>query len=283
MANRRYTINQQESIRKLDSKLLYVSASKYEGDWQSTMHSHYFAEIFYVQKGSGSFMVGDKMFSVKESDLIIINPNIEHTEKSYNATPLEYTVLGIDGLTFSFNKGDTSAQYSVYNFSNHEQYIQLYLTSMLSEIEEQRPQYELVCQNLLELLLIQIMRHADYNLIATKTIMSKKISKECSTVKRYLDSNYSEHITLDKLAKMTHMNKYYLIHVFTKYSGMSPINYLNNRRIEEGKMLLETTDFSVMQISSSIGFSSQAYFAQAFKKSLGISPNEYRKQKKQFE
>jgi YesN/AraC family two-component response regulator len=283
MGNTRYTINQQQSIRKLNSKLLYVSTSKYEGDWHSTMHSHYFAELFYVIRGSGSFMVEDKIFAVKENDLVIINPNIEHTEKSYNASPLEYIVLGIDGLAFNFNKDDAEVQYSVNNFYDNKHRIQFYLTSMLSEIEDQNPEYELVCQNLLEVLLVQIMRYANYHLIATNILMSKKINKECSKVKRYLDSYYSEHITLDKLADITHINKYYLIHAFTKYSGVSPINYLNNKRIEESKNLLETTNISISQISSNIGFSSQAYFSQAFKKITGNSPNEYRKKKKQLE
>ncbi len=280
MGNTRYAINQQQSIRKLNSKLLYVSTSKYEGDWHSTMHSHYFAELFYVVRGEGSFMVEDKIFPVKEGDLVIINPNVEHTEKSLNASPLEYVVLGIDGLAFSFNKKDAEVPFSVFNFHDNKQRIQFYMTNMLTEIEEQKPEYELICQNLLEVLLIQIMRNANYHLIAADIVMSKKINKECSRVKRYLDSNYMEHITLDKLAEFTHMNKYYLIHAFTKYSGMSPISYLNYRRIEESKNLLETTDISIAQISNGIGFSSQAYFAQAFKKEQGISPNEYRKKKK---
>lgn len=280
MGNTRYTINQQQSIRKLNSKLLYVSTSKYEGDWHSTMHSHYFAELFFVISGSGNFVVEDKIFAVKESDLVIINPNIEHTEKSYNASPLEYVVLGIDGLAFNFNKDNAEVQFSVNNFNDNKHRIQFYLTSMINEIKDQKPEYEFVCQNLLEVLLIQIMRYADYHLIATNIVMSKKINKECSKVKRYLDSYYSEHITLDKLAEITHMNKYYLIHAFTKYSGMSPINYLNNKRIEESKNLLETTDISIAQISSSIGFSSPAYFSQAFKKVIEISPYEYRKKKK---
>jgi len=280
MGNTRYAIDQQQSIRKINSKLLYVSTSKYEGDWHSTMHSHYFSELFYVNHGSGNFVVEDKMFPVKEGDLVIINPNIEHTEKSYNAIPLEYVVLGIDGLVFNFNKDDQEEQFSVFNFHDSKNNIRFYLTSMLNEIEERKSEYEIVCQNLLEVLLIQIMRNANYHLIATNAVMSKKINKECSKVKRYLDSNYADHITLEKLVEITHMNKYYLIHAFTKYSGMSPINYLNYRRIEEGKNLLETTDFSIAVISNGVGFSSQAYFSQAFKKHVGITPNDYRKSKK---
>lgn len=74
------------------------------------------------------------------------------------------------------------------------------------------------------------------------------------------------------------MNKYYLAHAFTKHTGVSPINYLIKKRIEEAKNLLSATDYSVAQIALSVGFSSHAYFAQVFKKEVGMSPISYRKQ-----
>ena len=59
--------------------LLYVTSSKYEGDWPSLKHSHYFTELFYVRDGSGEFVVENVSFSIKKDDLIIVNPNILHT------------------------------------------------------------------------------------------------------------------------------------------------------------------------------------------------------------
>lgn len=279
MGNIRYTFNSKE-IQKLNAKLLYVSTSKYEGDWHSTLHSHYFAELFYVISGKGNFVVENEKFPVKENDLVIINPNIEHTEESYNANPLEYLVLGIEALTFNFNKMDNETQYSVYNFGKNKEKILFYLTALLNESEDQGPDYEIVCQNLLEVLLVQIMRQAQYKFSVTDVVMSKNISRECSKVKRYFDTYYAESITLDHLSRITHVNKYYLSHAFTKYTGFSPINYLNHKRIEEGKNLLLTTDYTIAEVSNIIGFSSQSYFSQAFKKSQGRSPNEYRKEMK---
>lgn len=280
MGNTRYTISQKQALPELNFKLIYISTSKYEGDWHSTMHTHHFTELFYVVHGRGNFMVEEEVFSVKESDLVIINSNVDHTEQSYNDNPLEYIVLGIEGLTFSLNKENSNSRYSIYNFDENKKEMHNFLMSLLKEIEEQKANYERVCQNLMEVLLIQIMRNANYKLTITDDVMSKKLCKECSKVKRYLDSKYSENITLDTLADITHMSKYYLIHAFTKYSGVSPINYLNNKRIEESKNLLDNTDLSIAQIAGSIGFSSQSYFSQAFKKSLGISPNEYRRSMK---
>ncbi|MDE6168313.1 MAG: helix-turn-helix transcriptional regulator, partial [Acetatifactor sp.] len=72
----------------------------------------------------------------------------------------------------------------------------------------------------------------------------------------------------------------YMVHAFTKYTGLSPINYLLQKRIQEGKALLESTACSIAQISAMLGFSSQSYFSQAFKKATGKTPAAYRNERK---
>jgi len=107
-------------------------------------------------------------------------------------------------------------------------------------------------------------------------ISEQRIAKEYNRVKRYIDSNYSKNITLDHLADVAHVNKYYLSHLFSKEFGVSPIKYLTERRIQVSKELLSSTDYSIAQISNSCGFSSQSYFSQSFKKFTDMTPAEYR-------
>ena len=102
------------------------------------------------------------------------------------------------------------------------------------------------------------------------------MTKECAQIKEYLDTNYAQHITLDKLTGLTHMNKYYMAHSFAKFTGLSPIQYLNRRRLETACQLLRDTDYSVSDIAGSTGFSSQSYFTQIFRKTYGITPVKYR-------
>lgn len=275
MGNTRYSLNTNQ-LRKTNSKLLYISTSKYEGDWNSTPHSHHCSELFYVLSGKGSFIVGDEQFTLKENDLVIVNPYIEHTETSLNSNPLEYIVLGIDELAFSSNS-DLSTTYTVQNYSKNSEGLHFCLTTMLKEMEEKKTDHEIICQNLLEALLLSLAR--SQNLLITRS-SSKKMTKECGIIKRYIDSHYSENITLEGLASLAHINKYYLVHAFTKYIGLSPINYLSGVRIQEAKSLLKSTDFSISEISSVTGFSSQSYFSQSFKKNVGISPIRYRKNHK---
>lgn len=95
MSIQRYQLKNRK-LDKMSFHLLYISTSRYEGDWHSTPHAHHCTELFYVSSGKGSFLVNDDVFDVKADDLIIVNPNVMHTEMSRDESPLEYIVLGIE-------------------------------------------------------------------------------------------------------------------------------------------------------------------------------------------
>ena len=77
------------------TKLLYISTAKYGGDWNSLLHTHAFAELFFVVGGMGQFQLADTRATVSANDFVLINPNVEHTEVSLNGSPFEYIVLGV--------------------------------------------------------------------------------------------------------------------------------------------------------------------------------------------
>ena len=89
-------------------------------------------------------------------------------------------------------------------------------------------------------------------------------------------STEDKNITLDTLSNLSYVNKFHLVHLFTKQMGTSPINYLINKRIEEAKNLLTTTNHSIRDISTIVGFSNSSYFSQMFKKTTGDSPRSYK-------
>lgn len=270
MSIQHYEIKPQ-AFQKLNSSLLYISMSRYQGDWASIPHTHHFSELFYVINGKGGFYIDGKTHPISSNDLVIIPPNTEHTEQSYNAEPLEYIVLGIEGITFL--DSEPAGSHIIYNYTQKTELLNL-LNLILGEVRSQQAGYDLVCQYLLDVLLIQIIRRQK---LVPAPIATTKMTRECARIRQYLDSNYADAITLDTLAQKAHMNKYYLVHAFTRYTGLSPISYLNAKRLQTSKELLETTDFSIAQISQSIGFSSQSYFSQVFRKETGMTPVAYRK------
>lgn len=262
----------------MSAKLLYVSSAIYEGDWCSIRHSHNFSELFYVLSGQGRFIVENETFPVKQDDLVIVNPNIEHTEVSVGNEPLEYIVLGVEGMSFDFGDRNGYSEHAIINNRKQRDELLFYFNKMLYETENKQANYEVVCQNLLEVVLINLMRASGHPF---SVVTAEKANKVCGRIKRYMDSNYAEDISLDALAEKEHISKYYLVRTFAKHFGMSPIHYLNEVRTRASKELLVSTDLSISQIAQSTGFSSQSYFSQSFRRSCGITPRDYRRETKQ--
>lgn len=259
------------------AKLLYVSKAKYGGDWFSALHTHKCAELFYVIGGKGQFLVRDDSFTISAGDMVIVNPSVEHTETSLEANPLEYIVMGIDGLVLSMDDTDDDT-YCIINFLDDTNDIQFCLKSMLIEIENKETGFETVCQDLLDILLIKLLRRTNFS----KVLASNKENHSPNTVavRRYIEGHFRESLTLDSIAESVHMNKFHLAHRFRKEFGMSPINYMIHLRIQESKELLTTTNYSLGQIARTCGFASSSYFSQRFRAAEGMSPVEFRKQSK---
>ncbi|WP_330949278.1 AraC family transcriptional regulator [Virgibacillus sp. MG-45] len=261
------------SVEKMPFKLLYITHSEYDKGWHSTQHTHHFTELFYIVKGKGAFVLPQKEIPIKENDLVIINPNVEHTEKSNPQDSLEYIALGIEGLAFSLPK-EMDSSVGLYTYQGDRKDMLFYLQKLLVEVQHGDAEYEIVCQNIIEILIVKLRREKNFKV---EQIETKNVNKAVAFAMHYINQNYRDNITLDKLAKVAHINKYYLAHSFKKDMGVSPIDYLNKIRVHEAQILLETTDYPISYIAEIIGFSSQSFFAQAFKRSTNETPSSYRK------
>ena len=275
MAHRQYSVKSTSDSQKLNATLLSISLSKDEKDWKSLLHTHRFTELFYVVSGKGSFLFREATYPINPGDFVIIPPYIEHAEQSAAGSPLEYFVLAIDGVTFQ-PEGEQACTQLFCNFSSTP-FITNLFEQMLYEVRNHEYGSDAICQKLLEILILKIIRTQHVRPVPANSV---RMTKECAQIKAYLDTNYADHITLDTLTGLTHMNKYYMAHSFTKYTGLSPIQYLNERRLEVACGLLTETDYSVSDIAASTGFSSQSYFTQIFRKKYGTTPIKYRQERK---
>ena len=273
MSRNYYSLDKEQTFTiRGTAKLLNVSSAKYGGDWHSVPHTHNHMELFYIVGGRGQFLIQDRLYPVNVNDLVIIHPNIPHTEVSLNAQPLEYIVLGIEGVELASSE-NSNGQFSLLDhFESME--ISGCLRNILREMEQKSPGYEDVCQAYMEILIIRLMRNTELALPSEPQVISK--NHQCAAVKRYIDQHFKETLTLEQLAEEAHMNKYYLSHSFKKEYGVSPINYMITCRVEESKYLLAETDLSLSRIAQLLGFSSLSYFSQVFRRSQGISPMEFR-------
>ena len=101
----------------------------------------------------------------------------------------------------------------------------------------------------MDIIVVQLMRNASVSAVPIHSRLPA--NRQCATVKRYIDHHYKENITLDQLAEKVSITKYYMVHAFKREYGVSPINYIINCRIKEGKRLLAETDLSLSDRSYS--------------------------------
>lgn len=93
----------------------------------------------------------------------------------------------------------------------------------------------------------------------------------------YIEKHYAEPISLQDIADVINISSSYCCQLFKKIYKTSPVDYMNNLRIEKAKNLLLTNDFMPIQkICELVGFSDPSYFCRIFKKQTGITPSEFR-------
>ena len=98
-----------------------------------------------------------------------------------------------------------------------------------------------------------------------------------AAVEYYIGQHYMEDISLDDLTRIACMGITKLKYSFKARYGCTVITYLQRKRMAEAKLLLESTDYTIREISSMVGYSSGSRFARLFREEFGLTPMEYRK------
>ena len=116
-----------------------------------------------------------------------------------------------------------------------------------------------------------ISRHADttHNLISVD-----KESLSITRVRHYLETHYTENISLEKLSVIANLSPFYLLRSFRKQVGLPPHSYLNQVRLTRAKMLL-SQGRQISQVAQETGFADQSHLTRQFKRMLGFTPGQY--------
>jgi AraC-like DNA-binding protein len=254
--------------------LLYARKYVYNKTWHNYLHTHNHIEIFYITEGSGSFQFSRSSHRAVPNDFFIINANVPHTEISDKDSALGYIVLGVSGSEALYS-ANSEEDYLLFRSNENKKMIPPLLENILYEMEHQQEHNMALCSNLLNVILLYFLRETHLSSLSSQDDSGSH--KECTAIRRYIDTNYKENLTLDDLANYCHISKYYMIRAFKQDYGITPMNYLQYRRIDESKRLLQETNLTASQIAHALGFSSASHYSQCFKRFTCTSPIEFRK------
>lgn len=93
----------------------------------------------------------------------------------------------------------------------------------------------------------------------------------------YLCSRLAEHFSLEDLASHVGLSTSRIAHLFREQTGTTPLQFLEDKRMERARQLLEATSQTVEAVGRDVGYDDPFYFSKRFKAQAGVSPREYRK------
>ena len=116
---------------------------------------------------------------------------------------------------------------------------------------------------------------------ACRNVLCSGTEKEMNLIgiaKEYIHQNYSKDISLDDVSRSINISPYYFSKIFKEETGEGFVEYLTRIRMERAKELLTTTEYSMKQICSMVGYADPNYFSRSFKKNVGVTPTEYKQE-----
>lgn len=259
---------------KLDTKCLYAGKLERIKDWNEKPHTHPFCEIMFVLSGSGTVTINETEYEVRKGDIIVYNPDISHAESTTGDNGIELAFFGIT----NFKIGNLPSDYildentsPILHTGADAQEYEFYFMSLVKEVASDKPYNEIFSKYLARLIMIGILRLA--NISEAKFVTNGIFTR----IHNYLNNHFTEIESMDAICEELKISKYYLSHVFKKYMGKPPMQYVASKRIAYAKKLLQETDLSATEIGEMCGYKDHVLFFKSFKKQEGITPIAFRK------
>ena len=136
---------------------------------------------------------------------------------------------------------------------------------------------EQLLKSLLEVFLIGLIRKYEFN---KKQTEKESVGFEINQIIKYVDTNFTQKITIDELSFIFQTNRSTLCKEFKNATKKTLVEYVTQKKIAYVKQLLIESTYSIQQIAYELGFSSVPNFHAYFVKNVGVTPVEYRKQNK---
>lgn len=252
------------------------------------LHWHNETEICFIKNGTGKYLISGVDYSFSAGDIFIIGNNDIHL--CHDDKELIMQVVMFDPLLIGRGTTNTFDIEYLRLFPDcscaectkieHSTKCARLLSDILAEIEaeydSEQKGYEMMIRSLLLRFFALVFRNNSDKPDSGKILSANSAAKVRSII-QYIDLNYYEHIDLALLEQKFGISRSYLCRIFKTITGISPIDYIIRKRIDEAKYRLIKTAESILDISEKCGFNSLSNFNSLFKKMTGCTPGNYRK------
>lgn len=255
------------------------------------LHSHDFSELVLIVSGKGVHFTPKSSFSLLPGHLFIVPPDALHGYRDvenlhlYNLmfdnqifeSPF-FDLRNMPGfhslMKLEAKPGEESLEITPFQLSPTELAELLPLMEQMLK-EADSIEYDIGAKTLAFAYFIHFMvrlfriegehpRHHNPTLLRLADVLS------------YLESNLDRPVTSQELMEMTNMSSSTLNRHFNEATGLSPIEFHIQRRIEYASRLLRYSTLTISEIAEATGFEDANYFSRQFRRVVGVSPTQYR-------
>ena len=258
---------------------------------QVLTHSHDFYEFVYVREGFTVHNYGENTTILTEGDIFAISPGVSHAYTGLHYTKVFNciftqdaiknrldTFLKLPGLEYIFgnNHGTEKKEWIRMRLDTAERIrITAVLERMLEEQNQKQLGWEIILNSLLCQFITLFSRYYSEHYISNTS--EKAYLNYVVKILRYIESNYSNDIDLNKMADYLGISPDYLSRQFKKIMGLSPAVFLRSYRLARAMNIIRNESAeNLSEIASAVGYKHLSHFSREFKSFTGVTPSEYK-------
>lgn len=276
-------INFSVSINPYPSKgemtVLYSGYSQTSHDHRvgPLVHGHHL--LHYVLSGKGVFYCMGKEYAVEKGGAFFIYPGELVSYHADPDDPWEYRWIGFKGNQVDelLSRLGISTHHPVARVP-YKPRIAAYFHRIQRVLEQGSPACDLQAGGLARLILAELVFDRMEASAEQEPAPASEMKRQIEQAIRWLTLQYSQPISIEQMAQTLGYHRTHLSKMFKQHTGMSPMQFLLQIRMERAKLLL-ADPLTVEQVAASVGFTDALYFSKQFKKWFGHSPTEYRQER----
>ena len=246
-------------------------------------HWHEKIELLYFMDGEALIKCNSLDIPAKKGNLVIINSNQLHQGWCMTESTDYYCIIFDTSLFQSRHVDVCEAKYinpisgNRILFKNRiesNEYVTSLIHEFVKEYEAKQIGYEMAVKATLYQLLVFLLRNHVRVLLTSREYDARmKNLKRFNRVLEYIENNYSEKITIDRLCAMANVSRFYFCRLFKSITNRSLGEYLNRLRVNKAEELLKSGNCNITEAAMSCGFDDMNYFSRVFKKYKNESPS----------
>jgi AraC-like DNA-binding protein len=270
---------------------LHIGFAEHYSDWNFENISSPFSRIYLVSKGEGKVYMNDKLYTLTPGHLYLIPPFCTHTDYCQGVfchyyahifeTMLDRKYSIFEHFTFPFEVNatpiDEMLMEHLININANRKLIysdprkydnSKVLMQMISQNDGSHYANFMETRGILLQLFSRFLQEA--------TISTKSCDSRLMQATKYIRENIETKISVNELAGLCCMNTDHFIRLFRRDMGITPLNYIQQKKIERAQILFIFEDLSVEEVAYMLGYNNISYFIRLFKLKVGMTPHEYK-------